>query len=382
MSGKLRVLYVLPSLLIGGAERVVSQWAGLLQEAGHTVAVCTLYTAGPFTSRLQTQGVCVHNLNHDPGIERYQLRRKYDPRLVLGLKRVIREGGYQIVHAHLFPALIHLAFVSYLEPRPAYLYSEHSIQNRRRQHKAIKVMDRFLYSRYRQILAVSEGVRTALCEWLPELSRKVEVVPNTVDGAEFEASPEGVARLREELGIDLREQVVLYAGRLIPEKGADILLAAAARLAGPGLPPVRLLLAGEGPLRPELEARGQRLPRAVRTSFLGNRADIPLLLGLADLVVLPSRWEGLPMILLEAMAAGKAILAAEVGGIPEAIRHGVNGWLAPPEDPAALAEGLDCLLSGETLRAKLGEKARETYETRYSPQFALARLLQVYSRYG
>lgn len=60
----------------------------------------------------------------------------------------------------------------------------------------------------------------------------------------------------------------------------------------------------------------------------------------------------------------------------------MNGWLAPPEDPAALAEGLDCLLSGETLRAKLGEKARETYETRYSPQFALARLLQVYSRYG
>lgn len=381
MSDKLRVLYVLPSLLIGGAERVVSQWAGLLQEAGHSVAVCTLYTAGPFAHRLQTQGVAVHNLNHDPGIERYQLRRKYDPRLVMGLRRVIRRGDYQIVHAHLFPALIHLAFVSYLEPRPAYLYSEHSIQNRRRQHRAIQAIDRFLYSRYRQILPVSEGVRSALCRWLPELSQKVEVVPNTVNAAEVEAAPEEVARLRGELGIAPGERVVLYAGRLIPEKGADILLAAARRLAGPGMPPVRLLLAGEGPLRSELEAPGQRLPQKVRASFLGNREDIPLLLGLADLVALPSRWEGLPMILLEAMAAGKAILAAEVGGIPEAIRHGRNGWLVPPEDPAALAEGLDCLLSGETLRARLGEQARETYETRYSPQIALGKLLQVYSRY-
>jgi len=375
----MRVLYVLPSLLTGGAEALVSQWAALLPAAGHTVEVCTLYTGGPFARRLAEGGIRVHNLNHDPGIERYRLRRKYDPALVAALARLIRSGGYPIVHGHLFPVLLHLAFVSVLVPGPAYLYTEHSVQNRRRRHPAFKPLDRLLYSRYRQILPASEGVAAALCRWLPELRAKVQVVPNTVAAAPAALTAAGRTALRDELGIAPGEAVVLYAGRLVPEKGADVLLAALTGLTPPG--PVRVLVAGDGPLRAELEGRARALTSPVQVSLLGNREDLPRLLALADLVVLPSRWEGLPMFLLEAMAAGKAVLACAVGGIPDAVEHAASGWLVAPEDSPALGAALSHLLARPPLRARLGAGARQTFVARFSPEQAVETLLAVYARY-
>lgn len=377
----MRILYVLPSLLIGGAESLVSQWAGYLLRLGHCVEVCTLYTGGPFAARLKAEGVRIHNLNHDAGIAQDRLRRKYDPRLALSLAQVIREGSYQIVHAHLFPALFYMAFVSYLYPRPAYLYSEHSVYNRRRRYAAMKPIDRFLYSRCKQILPVSGGVRDALCRWLPELSRKVQVVPNTVNETQFMIGSDEIELLRRELDIAPGEQVVLFAGRLVPQKGADILIEAASLLARAAAQPLHLILAGEGPLRAQLEHRAAALPAPVRVTFLGNRGDIPNLLMLADLVVLPSLWEGLPMFLLEAMAAGKAVLATGVGGVPEAIEHAVSGWLAPAGDPTALADAMTYLLADKNLRENLGENARRVFAERYTPERSIEKLLHVYEQY-
>lgn len=379
----MRVLYVLPSLLTGGAESLVTQWTGLLASAGHEAAVCTLYTGGPFARRLEAQGVPLYNLNHDPGIERYRLRRKYDPRLVSSLARLIRAGGFHIVHAHLFPSLLHAAFASYLAPGPAYLYSEHSVHNRRRRHRALRTLDRFLYGRFRRVLPVSKEVGAALGEWLPELHAKMQVVPNTINGAGELPGPEAAAALRSELGISEAELVVLYAGRLVPDKGPDVLLAAAAHLAQHVQHPVRFLLAGDGPLRAGLEAQARAISPAgpVRVTCLGTRADLPALLALADVVALPSRWEGLPMFLLEAMAAGKPIVASAAGGILDGIEHDVSGWLVPPEDPAALARGLDCLLASSELRRRLGSGARRTFEERFSPEVAIQTLLGVYAQF-
>jgi glycosyltransferase involved in cell wall biosynthesis len=376
----MRILYVLPSLLVGGAEAVVSQWARYLHRAGHSVEVCTLYTGGPFARKLISQGIRVHNLAHDPGIEQYRLRRKYDPRLLLALARLIRTGGYQLVHAHLSPALVYLAMVSLLYSQVPYLYSEHSVNNRRRHLKALKPVDRFLYSRYRQVLPVSEEVRQSLLQWLPALSEKIQVVPNTVDAGELRmpASRE-IERLRREIGLEPEEQVVLFAGRLVPAKGPDILVEALHGLALHTSRPVRALFAGDGPLRSSLEQGCAGLAAPVRATFLGSREDIPRLLALADLVVLPSRWEGLPMFLLEAMAAQKTILAAGVGGIPDAIVHQENGWLVPPDRAAAVAQGIAHLLDHPNLRRSLAESACQTFEARYAPDVAMGRLLQIYT---
>jgi glycosyltransferase involved in cell wall biosynthesis len=99
--------------------------------------------------------------------------------------------------------------------------------------------------------------------------------------------------------------------------------------------------------------------------FLGQRSDVPRLLAALDIVAMPSRWEGLPMALLEAMAMSRAIVATRVAGIPEVIRDGENGLLVPPADPPALAAALDRLLGGGELRARLGRNALETLRRRY-----------------
>lgn len=379
----MRILYVLPSLLTGGAEAVVSQWAlWFQQQPGYEVAVCTLYTDGPFARRLQAGRIPIHNLNFDPGIQHYRLHRKYDPRLALSLARLVRRGGYQVVHAHLFPAFLYTSLVAWAHPHPAYFYSEHSVRNRRRRYPFLKPLERLLYSRYQKILAVSEEVRKALVGWLPELGQKTRVVPNTVDPARFRFPEEQIAGLREQLGLTAEVRVVLFAGRLVPEKGADLLIEALSHCDFAQNLPLRVLVCGDGPLKPTLQARLRAssvgLPPGLQVDFLGNRDDIPQLLNLVDLVVIPSRWEGLPVVLLEAMAAGRAVLAARVGGIPEAITHGMSGWLVEPGDVPSLAHAVDMLLAHPDLRRHLGEQASQVFEQRYSPDVALQELFMAY----
>lgn len=374
----MKILYIIPSLLTGGAEALVCQWALYLQRSGHSAEVCTMYAAGPFARNLETNGIRVHNLNHDPGIEQYRLRRKYDLRLVMKLARTVRTGNYDIVHVHLFPALFHTALLSLFINQQPYLYSEHSVLNRRRSIQVLKPVDRFLYSRFRQIVPVSEEVRRALSGWLPDLQEKMRVVPNGVD-ARFLSVPAGdVLALRRELGLRNDEQVVLFAGRLIWEKGVDVLMAALPRLVLEVDHPVRILIAGDGPVRARLEKESRQFIFPLKVSFLGNRSDMPRLFALADLLVMPSRWEGLPMVLLEALAARTPVVATPVGGIPEVLSHDHSGWIVPRENPQALAEGIARLLKSEELRRRLSDSAFQLFEERYSSQVTISRLIQIY----
>lgn len=375
----MRILYVLPSLLMGGAESLVAQWAGYLTRAGHQVEVCTLFTGGPFARTLERQGVCVHNLNFDPGIEEYRLRRKYDPRVTLALKSLILSGDYQVVHAHLFPGLIHAGLVSCFNPKRLYIYSEHSVMNRRRSIPLLKNVDRLLYSRFHRIVPVSEMVSRALKEWLPDLDHKIDVVPNSVDAGRFSSSEKELANIRKQLSLREEERVALFVGRMIPAKGPDLLIKALLEYRKKAVAPLRALFVGDGPLRDPLKHKVARSTSPVRVNFLGNRSDVPLLLNLADVLVLPSRWEGLPMVLLEAIAAQTPVLATRVGGIPEVLVHGESGWLVPPEDPFALSEGLRHLLTYPELSKRFRSNAFEVFKANFSPQATMPRLLEIYS---
>ena len=373
----LRILFVMNSLLPGGAESVVSQWATCLQQQGHTVEICTIYTKGPFAAPLEQRGIAVHNLALDPRIETYNMRRKYDLRVVKRLRRLIDQGQYDVVHVHLFPASLFTALVSLLSRDQPYLFSEHSVHNRRRNLPLFKLVDRFIYSRYARVVTVSQEVCNTLTAWLPGYAKKIAVIPNAVDPARFEAAPAQVQQLRQNLGLGDREKIVLYAGRMEHPKGVDVLLEAVSHLNSGDLP-MKVLIAGSGPLRPMLEQQAADLHLNGKVAFLGVRQDIPLLLNLADLAVLPSRWEGLPMVLLEAMAAKTALVATAVGGIPDVIEHEVSGWLVPPEEPLALARAIEHLLRADHLRQQLREKAFQRLCARYSPEAAISKLLTIY----
>ena len=150
---------------------------------------------------------------------------------------------------------------------------------------------------------------------------------------------------------------VAAVGRLVPQKGFDVLLEAFARL---DAPEVDLLIAGDGPERRRLEALRERLGLGARVHLLGvmDRATVASLYRGARLVACPSRWEGLPLVCLEAMASGRAVVASRVDGIPDAVSDGDTGLLVPPEDPVALAGALRTLLADGPRRERLGARGR------------------------
>ncbi|TMK87998.1 MAG: glycosyltransferase family 4 protein [Actinobacteria bacterium] len=170
---------------------------------------------------------------------------------------------------------------------------------------------------------------------------------------------------------------IVFAGRLSPEKGVDTLIEAAGRLSGR----VRLDIAGDGPDRPRLEDLAARIGGdGVRFFGRVDSATVDALVTEAMAVALPSRWyENQPMIVLEAFARGVPVVASDLGGAPELVRHGVDGFLVPPDDPAALASALQALLDDRARARAMGKSARERALTEFAPDVHLARLDAVYA---
>lgn len=189
------------------------------------------------------------------------------------------------------------------------------------------------------------------------------VIPNAI--SPVAAVDRGVAR--EELGLSPHVGVALCLARMAEQKRHDLLLRAWAQVAGD---PV-LLLAGGGPLRSQLEALARELGIADRVRFLGVRRDVPALLAAADVTVLASDWEGLPISLLESMAAGVPVVATDVDGVGEAMADG-GGRLVPRRNPEALAKALQELLTEAELRKELGRQAQEQVVRRHAPETMMA----------
>jgi glycosyltransferase involved in cell wall biosynthesis len=200
-------------------------------------------------------------------------------------------------------------------------------------------------------LAVSREIAAELVERLGWPAGRVEVSYNAVDPARFEA--EAPAGLRAELGAGEGAPLVLTPARLDAQKGHRTLFEAIAQL-----PDAVFALAGEGPERGALEALAERLGIAGRVRFLGRRDDVPQLLAACDVFALPSLYEGSSLAVLEAMAAGRAIVSSAIGGTEELIEDGRSGLLVPPGDAEALASALRRLLGDPSLRGELAASAR------------------------
>jgi glycosyltransferase involved in cell wall biosynthesis len=173
------------------------------------------------------------------------------------------------------------------------------------------------------------------------------------------------------------DATVVFAGRLSPEKGIDTLIDAVGRLGGN----VRLDVAGEGPDRSRLEALASRVaPDRVRFAGRLDQKEMDALIAGAATLVLPSRWyENQPMVVLEAFARGVPVVASDLGGTPELIRHGTDGFLVPPDDAAALAASLEALLADPERARAMGRAARQRALTTFSPDLHLRRLDDAYA---
>jgi glycosyltransferase involved in cell wall biosynthesis len=272
-------------------------------------------------------------------------------RSLLALRALAREA--RLVHANGVRAMCYAGLAGRLVPRPVVWHVRVADRD--------PVLDRLLVRLASAVVVNSRAVGRRFGTPAP---RKVRCIYNGVDLARFAPRPPSPA-LRAALGLPPEAPVVVSVGRFVAFKGYGHLLDAAAAVQA-RRPGVRWLLVGDGPLRGELEARCRSLGLASLVTFAGWREDVPDLLALGDLFVLPSLAEHFGRVLIEAMALGKPVVATAAGGVPEVVADGETGLLVPPADPEALAGAVEALLADRERAARLGVAARRRAETAFS----------------
>jgi glycosyltransferase involved in cell wall biosynthesis len=277
-----------------------------------------------------------------------------------------------ILHIHLpFPGIIgriagRLAGVSRI------VYSEHSPVNR--YHALTRLASRLTYSWNDAVIAVSNEVNQSVVDYYGSLRRsRLLTIYNGIDDSVSDTpqSPEDASdSVRRELGIPEGHSVVVNVAGFRPEKG-HFRLVQAAELALQVNPNITFLLVGQGETEAAVRAEVRRLGLERNFVFAGFRNDIPRLLRAADLFLLASDYEGLPVSLLEAMGAGLASVSTRVGGVPEVVTDGVEGLLVSPDDRSQLAEALLRLLGDPEARRRMGAAGLE----RVGRQFSVRRMM-------
>jgi sugar transferase (PEP-CTERM/EpsH1 system associated) len=353
------VAHVVSSLEIGGQERVVLDLARGLSDRGHTVTVIALSEGGALRSAFGS----IPTLS----VARSE-RGGADARLLLRLRRLLRELAPQVVHTHNPAALLYACPAARAAGRFRIVHTKHGA-NPDRSARAL-LARRVLLRWCDEVVAVSEETAEMARrrDWVPE--RRLHVIPNGVDVDAFARDEAARARVRAELAIGPDVVVVGTVGRLAPEKNQRLLVDAASALLGPR---VHLVVVGDGPLRDELE---RSVPPGKRAwvRFTGARTDVSALLSAFDVFALSSTTEGLPLVVPEAMAAALPIVCTAVGGLPGVVREGITGRLVPSGDAAALRRALGDLLDDPRPRARLGRAARDAARER----FAMDRMVEAY----
>jgi glycosyltransferase involved in cell wall biosynthesis len=286
-------------------------------------------------------------------VTRIPIRWHIDPALPGRLRAELKRREFDLLHAHLphgewYGELALRAF-----PGKPFLMSRHN-DDRFRRWLPVRWMFAASIRRASVVIAISKAVERFLVAVERVPSAKVVCIPYGLDAAAYarQAVP---GALRAELAIGDRP-LVFFVGRLTAQKGVDTLLAAFADVERK-MPGAFLALAGDGPLRGRLEreavARGLRNVR-----FLGWRADVPRLMPDADLLVMPSRWEGFGLIALEAMAMAKPVVASRVSALPEIVEEAETGFLVPPDQPAPLADAILRVLEQPDMGRAMGLAGR------------------------
>ena len=333
-----RVLHVINSLTLAGAEVLVGEMAPRLRDHGCNVTVAVLRVLdSPLERRLATAGIPVVHVAR---------AATYSPFHIWPLARLMQQ--YDIVHVHLFPAQLWAAGARRFCKRPPILVTtEHNPDNNRRHRPLARMIDRFVYAHYGSIICNSEATASALREWIPSLRERLTVIPNGIAVARFSAA---AAAERGEILRDARGPVAMFVARLQPQKDHATLLRAVAEV-----PDLQLILVGEGELRADLEQLARSLSIADRVHFLGHRTDIAELLKMANVYVHATHSDGFGIAALEAMAAGLPIVASNVPGLAEVISD--SGILVPPGEAQALAAAIRRVLGDSTLRSRLAAAA-------------------------
>lgn len=365
-TGRLRVLHLIKGLGRGGAEHL------LVDALRHADRERFEYSFGYF---LASKDQLVQELaSLGSRVVQFHARTSVEVLLrIPAVRRFVAAWGADVVHCHLPVSGIAGRLASRRSGVPV-VYTEHNLIERyhpitRRAHLATwNLQDR--------VIAVSEDVAGSILRHAGD-AIPVEVVRNGVDVERFRPDPAAGRALRETLRLPVDSPVIGQVAVFRPQKRLDRWLEAAARIHA-SRPDTRFVLVGDGADRSRVERRAERLGLTNAIRFAGLQEDVRPYYALFDVYMISSDYEGLPVALLEAMASGPAIVSTEVGGIPEAVRSGVDGLLVPAEDAEALAAGVLRLLDDAGERDRLSRSARSRAAVSFSTERMTRRLETIY----
>lgn len=359
---KINVMYLTGSLCFGGLERViVNQCKAIDRSLFEPLVVCT-DVKGELAPEVEAEGI--------PVIGLYCTRRQFGCHTIWReVRKIAMAHGTHIVHSHNTGPFID-AFLTVAFSPVVLIHTDHarSFPDKRR----YMLVERLVSLRADTVVAVSREAKNHLIRYEHISPRRITVINNGIDSERFDIRID-VGLKKKSLNLPDFDNIVGLCARLSEEKGAIHLIHAARHVLAQ-FPGTGFLIAGDGPMARELQARTWSAGLKNHVIFLGGRTDVPELLQLMDVYTLPSLREGLPLGILEAMAARRCIVASSVGEIPFVIRNGFDGALVPPGDHRLLADTIIALLRDPERRKSMGTSAHQ----RFLQYFTVQKMMQEY----
>ena len=347
MNQSLHILHVMTGIDRGGAENHLFDLVSGQLAAGHTVEVAYLKGGGYWAAALRRSGAAVHAL----GLGFYG-----DPRPVLRLRQMIARDGFDLIHAHLPPAELYarLALQGISPSTLPLVISKHNDCPFHPSLPGEKALGRWVARRASAVIAISDAVRRYMVGVAGLEEEQVETIFYGLDVRPFDcALPEKSATLRRGWGADDATLLVGFVGRFVEQKSIDTLIRAFAIFCRKEPRDAKLVIVGAGPLESALRRAAEASGVAERVVWAGFHEDIVDVMHAFDVFALTSRHEGFGLVLVEAMAARRPVVATRTGAIGEVVVNGETGFLAEPGDAASVADAL-AKLTDASVRARLG----------------------------
>ena len=367
----MKVLYVIDSLKVGGAEKLLLPLAHVAPARAFTFDVLSL-APEVATQREVLDGVRAAGLN----VTVLPTRGLKDPGTLRRLVTAIRASGPHVVHAHLEYSAVLAPMAARIARRPAVCTLHHVTPPDGRREALKERMAVMTAGRSRALIFVSSAAMEAFAERYRRNPNTWTVLRNGIDLSQFVAED---ANFPPELDIPSDAPVAVLVGSMRGVKGHAETIRAWPEVSA-RVPGARLLFVGTGPEEPHLRALVEELGLSDLVTFAGTRTDVARIMRASSLVVLPSRGEALPTVLMEAAGCGRPVVATAVGGIPEVVRDRATGVLVPVGDARALASAVVDLFTDSDKRVRMGTAARLLAEERFSVEAWCDRLRSLYER--
>ncbi len=349
-----RIIYLITDLDVGGAENSLYQLVTHLNRKKFSPVVYSLTGEGKIAEKLRGKGIEVSCLG---------ARNKFDITVFFKLIKLLRNKKPHILHTYLFHANFVGRIAGWISCIPIIISAVRVAEEERPHHLYLDMLTQWMVDKE---VCVSKEVEKFMRTKAKISSSKLMTVYNGIDLSCFHSlQDEEKNKKREELSISKFNSVLGTIARLTTQKGLAYLLKAF-QLILKSSPDCCLLIVGKGPQKQKLEKLSEELGITSSVKFLGFREDAIGIINTMDVFILPSLWEGMPNVILEAYALGKPVVATRVGGAEEIIKHGDTGFLVPPRDCKSLARSIKLLLENSKIREEFGTKGKELVNNNFS----------------